>query len=133
MLLNLRKFGYADDTLVGKSRKLKFLAKHADLDDPGAVIDFIGNLKHKKSSKMGLVNAYNNYVKFHGLTWTKPVYRAEAKMPRIPLERVIDDIIANADKNVLAFKPMKEHGLRPIEVVRLKVKDFCGSLAPYRF
>jgi len=122
-LLNLRKFGYADTTLEGKSRKLKFLAKHADLDDPEAIIDFVGRLAHRKSSKMGLVNAYNNYVKFHGLTWTKPVYRAEAKMPRIPLERIIDDIIANAEKHVLAFRLMKEHGLRPIEVVRLKVRD----------
>ena len=63
---------------------------------------FIAFLEWKKSSKSGLIEAYHDYVKFHGLLWTKPVYRADPSLPRIPTEQIINDIIAEDESFVLA-------------------------------
>jgi len=107
---------------MGKA--LRVLAKHCNLNEPEAVKTFIALLDRKNGYKRQLCFAYNNYTKVHGLTWNKPIYFAPSKMPKIPLESKIDCIIANASQKVAtAIAISKDTGLRPIELMNLKLRN----------
>ena len=58
--------------MKGYSKRLKFLAKHTDLEDPEAVKQFIaGQEKWSNCYKEGVVNAYVHYARFFGFSWVK--------------------------------------------------------------
>ncbi len=77
-----------------------------------------------ESYKRNLCYAYEHYLKLNGLEWEKPKYYARDKLPRIPEERVLDMLIASAYPSLaLKLSMSKETGMRPIELVSLKVKD----------
>ncbi len=68
--------------------------------------------------------AYNKYAITNGLSWEKPKYYQTAKMPKIPHETKIECIIANASKKLAtALAISKDTGLRPVELMNLKLKD----------
>jgi integrase len=120
----MKKNGKAKATIKNVAKALKVLARSCDLDDPEAVKTFIAVLDRKNGYKRQLCYSYNCYVKVHGLQWTKPNYYVPSKMPKIPLEAKIDLIISKASpKLALAISMSKDTGLRPIELMNLKLKD----------
>lgn len=77
-----------------------------------------------------MVSAYNHYVVFHNLSWKKPKYQRAFSIKKLPLESNIDLIISyTKTMNRVAFKLVKECGLRPIEVSNptLKQIDLNGG------
>jgi integrase len=76
------------------------------------------------SYKRNLCYAYEHYLKLNELSWNRPRYYAREKLPRIPSEKALDMLIA-ASRPRLAVKLSisKETGLRPVELLALKVKD----------
>ena len=76
------------------------------------------------SYKRNLCYAYEHYLKLNELTWKRPRYYARERLPRIPTEKTLDMLIA-ASRPRLAVKLSisKETGLRPVELLALKVKD----------
>ena len=124
VLWELKKNGRADATIKNIGKRLRVLAKSCDLDNPEQVKTFIAILDRKNGYKKALTFAYDNYVKIHGLQWQRPNYWVASKLPKIPLESQIDLIISNASlKLATAISISKDTGLRPIELVNLKVKD----------
>jgi len=124
VLWELKKNGKADATIKNVSKALMVLAKECNLDEPESVKEFIATLDRKNGYKRQLCYSYNNYVKIHGLTWNKPVYYPSAKMPKIPQETHIDYIIANASRKLAtAIAISRDTGLRPIELMNLKLRD----------
>jgi integrase len=68
--------------------------------------------------------AYEHYVKTYGLTWTKPKYHENAKMPKIPQEAKINLIMSNAPLKLrTAIAISKDTGLRPVELTRLTFRN----------
>jgi integrase len=68
--------------------------------------------------------AYEHYVNLFKLTWTKPKYHENARMPKIPQESKIELIITNAFiKLRAAISISKDTGLRPVELMRLKLRN----------
>jgi integrase len=123
-LLHMKSKGYSQYTLRFVSKALKFLAKHSNLDNPESVKNFIANHNTTDNYKRNLCIAYNHYVKYHGLTWEKPRYKQSEKRPKIPTEEKINMIISAAPfKLAVKLSISKETGLRPIEVVNLRVRD----------
>jgi len=103
---------------------LRVLARNCDLEKPESVRTFIATFDRKNSYKKQLCFAYDNYVKIHGLTWDKPKYFVASKMPKIPQEAKINCIIANASsKLATAIAMSKDTGLRPIELMNLKLRN----------
>ena len=101
-----------------------YLAKHSDLNNPEAIKEFIAFGNWCDGGKKNLAFAYDKYVKFYNLHWIRPVYKPEAKLPRIPLEKHIDMIIANSPlKLATAISISKDTGLRPIEAMNLRLKE----------
>jgi len=104
---------------------LKYLAKHVSLDDPEAVKGYIASQTNWSNAyKQGVAYAYNSYVQINGLRWSLPHFRVEDKLPKIPTEEKINQIIVRArGKYVLVFSILRDTGMRPIELERTKVRD----------
>jgi integrase len=96
-----------------------------NLDDPETVKEHIAKqTEWSNAYKQGVAYAYNNYVKINELQWSLPYFRAEDKLPKIPTEEKINQIIVRArGKYVLVFSILRDTGIRPIELERTKLRD----------
>jgi len=124
VLWELKKIGKADDTIKNISKCLKVLAKHTDLNDPESVKIFVATYDRNNGYKRNLIMAYEHYVKTFNLTWTKPKYHENAKMPKIPQETKIELIMASSPlKLSTAIAISKDTGLRPVELMRITFRN----------
>jgi integrase len=124
-LWELKKSGQSEDTLQAKGDRLRYLAKQVDLDDPEAVKGFIASWPNWSNAyRQGVAYAYNSCVKTNGLQWTLPHFRIEDRLPRIPTEEKINQVIVRArGKYVLVFSILRDTGIRPIELERTRTRD----------
>ena len=124
MLWDLKKNNYADSTIKSVRKSLEKLARYCDLNKPDEVKTFLATFDRSNDYKRILANNYDLYVKFYGLKWEKPKYHQTAKMPKIPLESQIDSLIAfTSRKLATAISISKDTGLRPTELMNLKLRD----------
>ncbi|MCS7115109.1 MAG: tyrosine-type recombinase/integrase [Candidatus Bathyarchaeota archaeon] len=114
----------SDYSIYFTSKALRFLAKNCNLNDPESVKAFIGSLNVSNGYKRNLCIAYNKYVKCNGLSWNMPLYKVSNRLPKIPSTEKVNTLISNA-KGSLHIRLMisVETGLRPIEVMNLRVRD----------
>jgi len=98
---------------------------HVNLDDPEVVKGYIASRPDWSNSyKQGVAYAYNSYVEANGLQWTLPRFRIEDRLPRIPTEERINQVIVRArGKYVLVFSILRDTGMRPIELERTRTRD----------
>jgi len=123
VLWDMKKNGLANDTIRNVDKALSALSKRCDLNKPEQVKTTIAEFKNT-GYKRSLTYAYNKYVEFYNLEWKKPDYWQPRKIPQIPLENHIDSIIARAHiKTATALAISKDTGLRPIELLGLKVNQ----------
>jgi len=124
-LWELKKRGFSDITLEVKGERLRYLAKHVNLDDPEAVKGFIANQTGWSNAyKQGVAYAYNSYAEVNGLRWSLPHFRVEDRLPKIPTEEKINQVIVRArGKYVLVFSVLRDTGMRPIELERTRARD----------
>jgi integrase len=96
-----------------------------DLDNPEEVKGYIANQGNWSNAyRQGVAYAYNSYVQANGLQWTLPRFRIEDKLPRIPTEEKINQVIVRArGKYVLVFSILRDTGMRPIELERTRARD----------
>jgi integrase len=58
------------------------------------------------------------------LNWSLPHFRVEDRLPKIPTEEKINQILVRArGKYVLVFSVLRDTGMRPIELERARVRD----------
>jgi integrase len=121
----MKKKGLTDATVRYNAKALNVLQKNmSDLDNAESVKSSIAQLDRNSSYKRNLVISYNNYCKYNGITWQKPKYYCESKVPKIPSEERVDLIISNCSRKLAAALCIsKDTGMRPIEVMGLRVKD----------
>jgi hypothetical protein len=81
-----------------KSRKLRHLPKSCNLDNPEDVKAYLANKKGKNGYIESLVDSYNRYVIYNGLTWKKPRIKRASQPPYIPTTEEISILIADAGK-----------------------------------
>jgi len=120
----LKKKGYSDHIIRFVRKALLVIEKGCGLDDPDAVTGWIARLDAADSYKRNLCYAYQHYLKHHELEWNRPRYYSREKLPKIPSEKTISMIIA-ASRSTLALQlsMSMETGLRPVELLSLRVKD----------
>ncbi len=93
----------------------------ANLYDPESVKEVIARMKVSNRTKGILVDSYNSFLSFLGGKWEKPKYIYAQRLPFIPLETDIDQLIAGCSKKVGVFlQLLKETGARKGEAARLK-------------
>lgn len=122
----MQKQGYKESTITTRGDRLRRLIKlGADLFNPDSVKEVIARQNGwSDGRKEAMVYAYDLFAKWLGIKWEKPFYKATRKLPFIPLEREIDDLIAGCNKYVATFLQIaKETGARAGEIYSLKWTD----------
>jgi integrase len=118
----MRKQGYAESTILSRGSRLRRLVKlGANLYDPESVKEVIAKQKDwSLARKEAMVWTYDLWTKWFGIEWEKPIYKPVRKLPFIPLEREIDDLIAGCNNWVATFLQIaKETGARAGEIYNL--------------
>jgi integrase len=96
----------------------------ADLFDPESVKDCMARQSWSEGRKANVIYAYDLFAKWASIKWVPPKVSIPEKLPFIPLEREIDDLIAGCSKHVsVALQIAKETGARIGEIFRLKWTD----------
>jgi len=122
----MKKQGYADSTVISRTQTVKRLQRlGATLNDPESVKDVIAQQKNWSGGrKFNVIMAYSTYLQMIGASWQPPKYRKISKLPFIPLEAEIDQLIAATSKRVSTFlQILKETGARSGEAYNLKWTD----------
>ena len=123
VIWELKKQGLSPYTIENINKRLKVLSKKCDINNPEQVREYVAKINQKDGYKRALCYAYNKYVQFHKLSWTKPIYYQTQKLPKIPLLKDINTIISNASKKLAtAISISLDTGLRPIELTNLTLK-----------
>jgi len=123
---SLKKEGYSEATIEDYGYILEVLAKRgADIFNPESVKEVIAKQNSwSEARKWQAVKAYSAFAKLIGLTWTPPRYKPVQKLPFIPTEQEIDQLIAGCPLQMATFlQLLKETGVRYGEAFNLKWKD----------
>jgi len=121
----MKKQGYAEQTIESRVKLLKVLANRgADLYDPESVKEVIAKQDWSPGRKENAVHAYTSFLNMTGGKWDPPRYRRVEKLPWIPLENEVDQLIAGCSPRIATFlQLLKETGARPGEAWNLKWKE----------
>ena len=120
------KEGYAEPTIKLRTEIIKTLVKRgADLRDPDSVKRTIALQKTwGDGRKANAVVAYTCFLAMEELTWKPPRYKWTAKLPFIPLESEIDQMVAGCGKKMSTYlQGLKETGADPGELWRVEWID----------
>ena len=125
LLIELKSNGYAESTLKGISIRLRHLNSICDLNKPELVKRAIADKDCSNTFKQSIVNSYNHYVRFVGLSWVMPTYIREDYEIQVPSEENLNLLIGQATMiTAMKLLLMKEGGLRPIEIFKVRMRDF---------
>jgi integrase len=121
----LKKDGKSDATIEGRVKLLKTLSKRgANFYDPETVKEVIAKQTWGNGRKNNAVDAYSSFLKMAGGKWNPPLYQCIRKIPFIPKETEIDQLIAGCTKRMATFlQTLKETGARCGEIWQLKWGD----------
>jgi integrase/recombinase XerD len=123
-LWHLKKNGVKGITLKSYSSILKRLANKTDLT-PENVKEYLAKTSQWSDSTKSLcVIVYGSFLKYMGLSWQPPHYKAAEKMPNIPTEADIDQLISGSGRKLSTFLQfLKETGVRSGEAAGLRWSD----------
>ena len=123
----MQKEGYAESTMSRRIRLLgTLLNKGANLQDPESVKETISKQQNwTTKTKEIAVETYDCFIKSQGKTWSKPKYKSVRKLPFIPTEDEVNNLIASCNKKTATFlQLLKETGMRCGEAFMLQWTDF---------
>jgi len=123
---HMKKQGYSDVTIRLHRTALKVLAERgANLFNPESIKEVIAKQNWSENRRRNVINAYDSFVKYIGLTWEKPFCKARTqKIPFVPSEAELDALIAGSNRKLACFLQMlKETAMRCGEAKRLKWTD----------
>jgi integrase len=124
LLLKMKNDGRAECTIFSTGKRLRIIAKNvADINNPEAVRSFIARHQCTDTYKQILATTYDSYCKFNGIQWNKPHYKGAERNIQVPTKEKLDLIIGHAHRVLSVKLQLSLRGLRPIEVVNLRVKD----------
>ena len=120
----LKKEGYRESTIVSRVKLLAGLAKKADLLDPESVKIAVARLGVTEGRKENIVCVYGSFCRQNRLPFNPPRYHRIERLPFIPSESEVDQLIAGLGGKTTTFlQTIKETAGRPGEVWRLRWLD----------
>jgi len=123
LLIQLKNDGQAETTIQSHAKRLKRIAKFADINNPETVKQYIANLDCTNTYKMILTKTYAKYCNFNQIQWNPPKYKPDERAIQVPTKEKLEMIIANSGKKMATKLSLSMEGLRPVEVCNLKPKD----------
>ena len=122
----MKNEGYKESTIKVRSRYLRQLVRlGADLMDPESVKETIADRESWcETTKATVTGAYKLFTTIFNIPFTPPKYKMRHKLPFIPLEREIYELIAGCGKKTATFiRLLKETGMRSGEAWKLEWID----------
>jgi len=122
----MKKEGYRPSTIESRVKMIRTLFdRGADLFYPEKVKEVIAEQETwNDSTKAKVVDDYSCFITMLGLVWKAPKYRRCERLPFIPLESELDQLIAGCGRRVAAFlQGLKETGADPGELWRVEWTD----------
>jgi integrase len=122
----MQKQGYKTPTINNRIVRLKTLiSRGANIIDPESVKTVIAKQKTwSDSTKSNVADAYQCFLTKEGLSWDAPRYKPISKIPFIPSEAELNQLIGAASKMLSIFlQGLKETGADPGEFAPIFSKD----------
>jgi integrase len=122
----LKKNGKAETKIKSQSGLLKTLHNlGANLYDCESIKETMASQNWSNGMKKNIVNAYKNFAAYMGFPLPKmPEYKQQSKIPFIPNESELDQLIACAGPKLQPFlQTLKETFARTGEIAALKWRD----------
>jgi len=120
----MQKQGYRKSTIHYRIQALKSIARRANLLDPESLRVFLASASFSEARKAKLAEDLDGFYNWKHITFNKPYYRRIDRLPFIPLESEIDQLISGDGKKTATFlQLLKETGMRPGEAWDLKWTD----------
>jgi len=118
----MKKQGYAEQTIECRTKLLKTMVRRgADLSNPETLKDVIARQNWSPERKETAVHTYTLWLKMTGGKWEPPRYKRVERLPWIPTEQEVNQLIAGCGHRVATFlQLLKETGMRPGEAWQLK-------------
>ena len=126
----LKKQGYRESTIRMRTNYLQILTKRgANLFDPESVKETIATQDTwNENTKLTVVSIYDTFLQMLGIKWNPPKYKVLEKIPFIPLETEIDQLISAANRKLATFlRLLKETAMRSGEAWSLKWIDIDSA------
>ena len=97
----------------------------ADLAQPESVKKAIARTENSESYKLLMCIAYEGFAGRNGITWTRPKYKQCDKLPFVPHESELDELIAGCSKKTATMlRLLKETAMRLGEAWLTEWTDF---------
>jgi len=121
----LLKQGYSKTTIQGRVKLLNRLMRlGANFSDVESIKETIATQEWTVSRKLNAVDAYTSFLQMQGKTWMPPIYKRTRKLPFIPTETELDQLIAGCSPRLATFlQLLKETGMRCGEACMIKWID----------
>ncbi len=95
-----------------------------ELSEPESIKAVITSSSWANSTKTVIVAAYQKYAVLNNIKWTPPKYAQTRKLPFIPLEKEIDELIACVGRKMaVILQTLKETGARIGEALKIEWND----------
>ena len=82
---------------------MKGIARKSDLLNPESVKRYLGTAELTEGRKEALTVRLARFYRFKGIKWTPPRYRRVDKLPFIPLESEVEQLISGMGKKAACF------------------------------
>jgi predicted RNA-binding Zn-ribbon protein involved in translation (DUF1610 family) len=111
-MLYMKKQGYRPSTIKNRAELIKTLLNQGvDLNNPEDVKFAIADKKCGDGYKKNLVLAYDTLLRMQGRKWDAPRYKPADRLPFIPLESEMDQLISSVGRRISLFlHVLKETG-----------------------
>ena len=120
----MQKQGYRPSTIQGCIKSLKPIARQTNLLDPEAVKSYLAKASVSENTKDRYTQDLTRFYKYKGITWTAPRYRRVEKLPFIPTETEVAQLISGLGPKTACFlQILQETGMRAGEAWNLKWVD----------
>jgi len=120
----MEKQGYKLPTIRGALSSLKSVDRRTNLLDIQSVLAYLARIQATEARKESLSDHLERFYKWKGLPFQKPRYKRVDKLPFIPTETEIDQLIGGVGKKTATFlQLLKECGCRAGEGYNIKWSD----------
>ena len=121
----LLKQGYSKATIESRVKLLKRLIRRGGhFHDEDSIKEVIARQEWSVNRKVNAVDVYSSFLQMQGKTWDPPIYKRIRKLPFIPTETELDQLIAGCSKRMATYlQLLKETGMRCGEASQLNWTD----------
>jgi integrase len=122
---HMKKRNLSEATIKMRVQRLnQLVGMGADLTNPDSVETVLATEEMSPAKKRFLVQSYKSFTNYFKIDWEAIKVRYERKMPFIPLESEIDQLIAGCSKKIATFLQVaKETGARAGEIKSIQWTD----------